>query len=124
MGKSKVIHDFHCPGAADTSYLQVVQGLATALLSANAVPVYPLMRTTITLQFEELMVACFVMKLIVLSGSDHFIRFSKVINISDFVAPLRKGSLQDTVEKSVSLSLNMSKQAKTRGGRSVDLSDQ
>lgn len=54
------------------------------------------------------------MKLIVLSDPIILLRFSKVINTSDFVAPLRKGSLQDTVEKSVSLSLNMSKQAKTR----------
>lgn len=54
------------------------------------------------------------MKLIVLSDPIILLRFSKVINTSDFVAPLRKGSLQDTVEKLVSLSLNMSKQAKTR----------
>ena len=54
------------------------------------------------------------MKLIILSNPIVLLRFSKVINTPDFVAPLRKGSLQDTVEKSVSFGLNMSRQAKIR----------
>lgn len=52
LGKSKVIHGFPTAQGADTSYLQVVQGSAGASFQ-QMLCLSILMRTTITLQFED-----------------------------------------------------------------------